>query len=429
MHEYSIEVNDISKVYKIYNKSSDRLKETLHPLRKKYHTTFTALDNITFRVKKGETLGIIGRNGSGKSTLLKIITGIITPTSGVIHKRGKVAALLELGAGFNPELTGIENIYLNGTLMGISKEEMETRLESIISFADIGEFINQPVKMYSSGMFARLAFAVAIHVDPDILIVDEALAVGDLKFQSKCFNRFKDLKDKGITILFVGHDVISIRNFCDRVMWINDGKIVRIGDTVSVTADFMEFMKGDKNTLETEKVLTEVNEVSEASFTHKNNFIIDDSINHWGSHIGLIKGIRILNNHGIDKEVFEIGEKIQIKILFTIPENIDLDYLSVAFSIKNKLGIDILVSTTYDKGKIKFTKNGCEAIVTFEFTNYLKDGDYILVVAIENRQDPSINYFEYIEGARYFKVYSKESIFGLVNIPVDQDLQLLEEHV
>ena len=185
----AIKVTNLSKVYKLYDKPADRLKESLHPLKKKYHKEFYALNDVSFEIKKGETVGIIGKNGAGKSTLLKIITGVLTPSGGHVHVNGRIASLLELGAGFNPEYTGVENIYLQGTLMGYTKEEMESKIQAILDFADIGDFVYQPVKSYSSGMFARLAFAVAINVEPDILIVDEALSVGDVFFQNKCFKK------------------------------------------------------------------------------------------------------------------------------------------------------------------------------------------------------------------------------------------------
>ena len=203
--EVVIKIENLSKVYKLYNSPVDRLKESLHPLRKQYHHDFYALNNVSFEIKKSESVGIIGKNGSGKSTLLKILTGVLTPTSGTVKVNGKVSALLELGAGFNPELSGIENVYFNGMLMGYTREDMAERLDEILSFADIGNFVHQPVKTYSSGMFVRLAFAVAINVDPDILIVDEALAVGDIKFQRKCFLKIEELRKSNKSILFVSH--------------------------------------------------------------------------------------------------------------------------------------------------------------------------------------------------------------------------------
>ncbi len=199
----SIQVNDLTKYYKLYDKSVNRVKEAVSLTRKKHHTDFMALGSVSFDIKKGETVGIIGRNGSGKSTLLKIITGVLTQSSGDVITNGRIAALLELGAGFNPEMSGLENIFFNGSVMGFTREQMsEKKLDDIISFADIGEFINQPVKMYSSGMFVRLAFAVSISVDPEILIIDEALAVGDMNFQAKCYNKFKEFQKAGKTILF-----------------------------------------------------------------------------------------------------------------------------------------------------------------------------------------------------------------------------------
>ena len=222
--DYSIEVENLSKVYKLYDKPSDRLKEALSPVKKCYHKDFYALKDLSFKIKPGETVGFVGKNGSGKSTLLKILTEVLTPSEGSLKINGKVSALLELGAGFNGEYTGMENIFLNGTILGFSHEEMEKRVDDIVKFADIGEYINQPVKTYSSGMFVRLAFAVAINVEPDILIVDEALAVGDVRFQLKCMDKFLEFKEKGITILYVSHDVNSIKRFCNRAIWINEGR-------------------------------------------------------------------------------------------------------------------------------------------------------------------------------------------------------------
>ncbi len=231
-----IKVEHLTKVYNLYNSPKDRIKEALSPFRKKYHIPFYALKDVSFHVEKGECFGIIGRNGSGKSTLLKIIAGVITPTSGEIRVGGRVSALLELGAGFNPEMTGIENIYLNATILGYKKEEIDRKLNEIIEFADIGNFIYQPVKMYSSGMFARLAFAVAINVEPDVLIVDEVLSVGDAAFQRKCFAKMEELKKRGITILFVSHDERTIVEFCNRVLFLHQGKKVIEGDPKMVVS-------------------------------------------------------------------------------------------------------------------------------------------------------------------------------------------------
>lgn len=243
MKEVLIEVDNVSKVYKLYEKPIDRLKESLNLSKKKYHKEFYALKNISFQICKGETVGIIGTNGSGKSTLLKIITGVLSPTSGKAGVNGKISALLELGAGFNMEYTGVENIYLNGTMFGYSKKEIDEKLNSIIEFADIGDFVYQPVKTYSSGMFARLAFSVAINVEPNILIVDEALSVGDMAFQEKSITKMKELRDKGTTILFVTHSLPTVRNFCERAIWINKGVIVKDGIADILCDEYDDFMK------------------------------------------------------------------------------------------------------------------------------------------------------------------------------------------
>ena len=229
-----IDVNNVSKEYKLYSKKSDRLKEAVFKLKRQYYIPFYALRGISFDVEKCETIGIIGSNGSGKSTLLKIITGVTTPSQGEVFVEGRVSALLELGAGFNMEYTGIENIELQCKLAGVSKEEMPGRKQKIIDFAEINEYINQPVKNYSSGMFARLAFAVAISVDPDILIVDEALSVGDVFFQNKCFRKFEELKRLGTTILLISHDLNTVRKMCNRVLWIEKGEQIAFGEANEV---------------------------------------------------------------------------------------------------------------------------------------------------------------------------------------------------
>ena len=237
-----IQVNHISKVFKMYDSPMDKMKEAFSISGKIRHIDFYAITDLSFHVKKGEILGIMGRNGSGKSTLLKMITGIYEPTSGSITISGKVSSLLELGTGFNMEYSGIENIFFYGTLMGFTRGQMEEKLQDIIDFAEIGDYVYQPVKTYSSGMFARLAFSCAINVEPDILIVDEILSVGDMRFQAKCFNKFKEFREKGVTILYVGHDVGMMRTFCDTAMWINKGKLVDIGDPTFISAKYTEFM-------------------------------------------------------------------------------------------------------------------------------------------------------------------------------------------
>lgn len=258
--EYAIDVQNVSKIYRLYDKPIDRLKESLSPTHKNYHKDFFALNDISFQVKKGETVGIIGTNGSGKSTILKIITGVLTPTSGQVQVEGVISALLELGAGFNMDYTGIENIYMNGTMMGFSRKEMEAKLEDILEFADIGDFVYQPVKTYSSGMFVRLAFALAINVEPEILIVDEALSVGDVFFQSKCYRRMEEIRRNGTTILMVTHDMGSVIKYCDRVVLLNKGHFVAEGAPGKMVDLYKKILANQMDSLQ--EALDEMNDFS-----------------------------------------------------------------------------------------------------------------------------------------------------------------------
>ncbi|MGB1187821.1 MAG: ABC transporter ATP-binding protein [Cycloclasticus pugetii] len=235
-----ISVRNLTKTYKLYNQPIDRLKEALHPLKKSYHKSFNALDSVSFEINRGETVGIIGRNGSGKSTLLKLITGVLNPTFGRAIVHGRVSAILELGAGFNGEMTGLENIYLNNTINGILESETAKRIEQIVGFAELGDCIHQPLKTYSSGMKARLAFAVAINVEPDILIVDEALSVGDAAFQRKCFAKMEQIRQSGATILFVSHSEASIVSLCNRAIWLVNGSKVLDGEPKLVTSLYLK---------------------------------------------------------------------------------------------------------------------------------------------------------------------------------------------
>lgn len=229
--DIAIRVDQVRKVYKLYRKHADRVKEAFHPFGKVYHRPFTALDGISFSVKKGETVGIIGRNGSGKSTLLQIICGILQANAGEVQVKGRISALLELGAGFNPEFTGVENIYLNSTILGSSREETDRKYDAIVAFAGIGDFIHQPVKTYSSGMYIRLAFAIAVHVDPEILVIDEALAVGDIYFQQKCIQHMQNYM-QGCTKVLVSHDMHAVANMCERVIVLDEGRIIFEGSPI-----------------------------------------------------------------------------------------------------------------------------------------------------------------------------------------------------
>lgn len=414
-----IEVNNLGKCYEIYNEPRDRLKQYFaHGVAKlggyqsrKYYKEFWALQNVSFKIGKGETVGIIGQNGSGKSTLLQLICGTLRPTTGEATVQGRIAALLELGAGFNPEFTGRENAYLNAAILGIPREAMESKMQDVLDFSELGDFLEQPVKTYSSGMYARLAFAVAIHVDPEILIVDEALAVGDARFIAKCMRRIKDIQAQGSSILFVSHDVGSVRTLCQRAIWINQGKLIEDGDVFPVTGRYTAYMFRDEVADE------QASQIADASPTASLPQKLGDEnalkpITHWGSQVGIIKSAEIVDEQLAQKNVFSWGEQLKVVIEVDIPKNLPLENISLAFSIKDLKGTDLIVATTHDFEKLDFTDSG-NIKVLFEFTNHLTEGKYLLVVAVENRQHRDIHYYEYIEGAQYFASESEHRLFGL----------------
>ncbi len=421
-----LEVNNITKVYKMYNTPMDRLKESLF-LAKNKHTEFYALKNISFKVEKGKILGIMGKNGAGKSTLLKIISGVLTQTEGTVSYEGRISSLLELGTGFNIELTGIENIYFYCTIMGFTRKQIDDKLQEILDFAEIGDFVYQPVKTYSSGMFARLAFACAISVDPEVLIVDEILSVGDIRFQAKCFNKFKEFKEQGITILYVGHDIGLMRTFCDSCIWLHNGVVKETGDPTYVSSKYVEFMYVEENMEFTsykkhgsdendeDEIVEEVaSEQKESIITAKADF--DKSVGqnkplaHWGTVKDLIHNIKFLDEDGKNIDFCLPNQVVNISFDISESSEIDYDNFSIAFSIKNIEGIDLIVKTTHD-AKMKIDKNTRH--INFKMKLPLNIGQYYIVLALEDRSNAIINYYEYIEGAKYFKVYSNDELYGI----------------
>ena len=355
MNQTTIKVKNLSKAYRLYDDPVDRLKESLHPLRKKYHREFYALDKVSFNVQHGEVIGIIGKNGSGKSTFLKILSGVLTPTSGEVEVNGRVSALLELGAGFNPEMTGIENVYFYGTIMGFSRHEMDAKVKDILAFADIGDFINQPVKIYSSGMFVRLAFAAAISVDPDILIIDEALSVGDMSFRNRCMERITSLHDKGVTILFVTHDLSTLQIFCDRVVWMDSGKVREDGDPVSVAQSYSIYMADNisYNEIEPKQVIPQ-QDTGMAKFT-------TITLNGASSNI---------------PPVFEIGQ--DIKFTFSLLAKRPLEESIFAISVYRSDGDWVIGQTSMDQD-IRWSYTGPGETKSGELilvSNCLAPGDY-----------------------------------------------------
>lgn len=373
-----IEIKNISKIYNLYNKPSDRLKEALFS-RKSRHTEFAALNDVSFNVNKGEILGIIGKNGSGKSTILKIITSVLTPTSGECIVKGKIAALLELGAGFNMEYTGIENIYLNGQMIGFSKEEMDKKLQAIIDFADIGEHIYQPVKTYSSGMFARLAFSVAISVDPDILIVDEALSVGDVFFQNKCYRRFEEFRERGKTILFVTHDMGSVIRYCNRCVLLNAGKKVDEGKPQEMVDLYKRIMVGQWN---------ENEENTQDSTSIQSSNVKADEL--WKDQISTNPDIEVYGDgradiidFGIFSDTGDIGNNVYKGDYYSVKMKVRINEDNLnpifAFKLRDIKGTELTgTNTMLEDIDTSQCKKGDIVTITFRQKQYLQPGQYLV---------------------------------------------------
>lgn len=394
--ETIIDIKHLNKVYNLYDKPIDRLKEVLSPTHKSYHREHYALNDISLEIKKGESVGIVGKNGSGKSTLLKIITGVLNPTSGEINVKGKISALLELGAGFNPEYTGIENIYLNGTMMGYSKAEMDEKVDDIIAFADIGDFINQPVKTYSSGMFARLAFAVSINVEPEILIVDETLSVGDTRFQIKCMDKMKEMMEGGTTVLFVSHDINAIRRFCTKCVWINEGRLKEIGSVNTVSDHYMDFLK----ILDVENERKKEEYVSEIEFIPKNNVVAE------------VVEFKVLNikNEIIDTMYYD--ETIKIRMVYDVyDETIKNPVLGVAIRSCDDKYINGL-NTLLDNKKIPWKYGRNQMVLEYVDGILALSGKYYFDVALfEQTATVPIQYITKIKEIEIIANYDGEGVY------------------
>lgn len=385
MLEYTIKVNELGKVYKLYATPMDRVKEALSVTKKQYHKKFYALDKVSFNVKKGETIGIIGKNGSGKSTLLKMITGVLTPTYGNVEIKGKISALLELGAGFNGDLSGMENIYLNGVLLGYSKEYVKDSIDSILEFADIGDFIYQPVKTYSSGMFVRLAFAIAININPEILIVDEALSVGDMRFQQKCYRKIREIKKNG-TVLFVSHDTGALANFCDRIIWLDGGKIYKEGRPDEILDEYQAFMSYDIKEMEAITVYSQEDDDNKEKDENINKEKIETiKAKAFGNGKGAFKKVALLDYES-NKNVSVVtgGQKVILDVIVKAKENIDMPILG--FNFKDALGNILTVTNNcFEKVNLDPINAGEEKHYrwVFEFP-HMRSGKYTYDIALAN---------------------------------------------
>ena len=422
----AIEVKDVTKVYRLYEKPIDRLKESLHPKHKSYHKDFYALNGLSFHVEKGQTVGIIGTNGSGKSTILKIITGVLTPTTGEVNVDGKISALLELGAGFNMDYTGIENIYMNGTMMGFTKKEMDEKLQDILDFADIGDFVHQPVKTYSSGMFVRLAFALAINVEPEILIVDEALSVGDVFFQAKCYRRMEEIRQNGTTILMVTHDMGSIIKYCDKVVLLNKGEFIAEGEPGRMVDLYKKILANQMDSLR-EELENDFSGGMEIEGAEKKVLSSKEAAAaHNGADAGLMKDKITINSDRTEygdgrAEIFDLGlfdargnlTNLLIKgEMFTIKERIrfneKLQNPIFTYTIRDKKGTDLSgTNTMYEGADVKPVGPGDVYDVSFTQKMTLQGGEYLLSMSCTG--------FEGEEHVVYHRLYNVANITVISN--------------
>lgn len=406
MSEFAIQVKHLDKMYKLYNKPSDRLRETLGfkvPVREHY-----ALRDVNFQVERGETVGIIGTNGSGKSTILKIITGVLNPTAGEVKVDGRISALLELGAGFNMEYTGIENVYLNGTMMGFSKEEVDARLQDILDFADIGDFVYQPVKSYSSGMFVRLAFAVAINIDPEILIVDEALSVGDVFFQAKCYRKFEEFKKMGKTILFVSHDLSSISRYCDRVILLNKGVKLEEGSPKQMVDMYKQLLVGQDPAKVEEK-----KEEQKESWSQQ--FQVNPNMLEYGTKLAEIVDFAVLDDKDRCTNTIEKSSSFRIRMKVVFHQ--DIQEPIIAYTFKDIKGTEITgTNTLFEKKSVEHSLAGDSCTVTFEQEMFLQGGEYLLSFGCTGYKDGEFTVFHRLYDACNITVVSNKNTVGFYDM-------------
>jgi len=399
-----IKVDNVWKTFKLYKKPSDRLKEII--FRKKYHTSYQALKGVSFNVKEGEVLGIIGPNGAGKSTLLKILTGVLLPDKGKVEIDGKITGLLELGTGFNFELTGFENIYINGLLIGMSKEEIDKKVKNIIDFSELGEFIYEPIKTYSSGMVMRLAFSIAIHADPKCFIVDEALAVGDAHFQQKCVKKLKEFKNSGGSIIFVSHDMNMVKVLCDRAILLNKGEIIDEGLPEKVVNSY-NFLLAKINDLE-------------------DKIVIENKESSYGTQEVIIENVSIKGQES-GGDIISSGEKALIEIM--IKSNINIENATVGILIRDRFGQDIFGTNTEILNKKISLEEGETYKVVFELPLNIAPGKYTLTVAVHDGKIHSDRCYHWIDNVLSFQVagFKYKEFVGVAYLPTEVEVEKIGE--
>lgn len=421
--DIAVEVKNLSKSYRLYEKPSGRLKEVLLHSSKVKCSEHYALKELSFVVNKGETFGIIGDNGAGKSTLLKLITGVTRATSGSININGKVSALLELGAGFNKEYTGIENIYLNGSMMGFADKDMSKKVEEILSFADIGEYAYQKVKTYSSGMFARLAFAVAINVEPEILIVDEALSVGDVFFQNKCFKKFDELREKGVTILFVSHDIHSVKQMCSRALWLEGGRPRMLGDSVTVCNSYTNSVYQKNNG--GNSAFIGIQDVSEENYDENILPLEHYPDIHYTEESILHDQVKIISCYIVDEKQkivteCEINREYQVNLIFR--SDINIDKCIAGFVLETKKGVWMINSNSAMCGKKKPVAVKANTVnkvsFSFKLPAFMK-GEYVVGCAISDGTMDNYKVLTWLYNVLAITIVNEGNNSGMVDVETD----------
>ncbi|MBE7415557.1 MAG: ABC transporter ATP-binding protein [Deltaproteobacteria bacterium] len=410
----AIRISNVSKSYRMYPAPADRMKELLHPFGKKYHKDFWALRDVSLEVPKGTTFGIVGQNGSGKSTLLQIIAGILSPTIGTVEVSGRISALLELGAGFNKEFTGRENVFLQGAMRGISREEMEERFDSITAFADIGHFIDQPVKKYSSGMYVRLAFACAINIDPEILIVDEALAVGDAMFQRRCYRRLEDFQKSGKTILFVSHNVGTVTSICTQAMFLDRGRVVCMGSPKEVVNAYSKAL-AEREAEYARKMGGGKVEAPKWDEDGEDERVKDPNENRFGTGEAEILDFSILDGKGNATTTLEVGEKYNFKV--TVLFKKDVAEPDIGINIVTMAGLQIYGVCPYIvKKPMTGIKADSRIEVEFIIQTNLTPGNYAVNVNVAEFLPSQRVFLERYLDIATFKVVGNSNCYGLVDM-------------
>ena len=423
MGPFAIEAEGVSKAYRLYPTPRHRALEVLTFGARRYHTNFWALTDVSFRLEAGATLGLVGNNGSGKSTLLQVISGIVAPTRGRVGVSGRISSLLELGAGFNPEFSGRENVELYGIVMGMSPEETASRLPEIVAFAGIGDFIDRPVKSYSSGMFVRLAFSAAIHVNPDILLVDEALAVGDVVFQHQCIRRIREMQAAGTTIVFVSHDTAMVRSICTEAILLESGRIAAHDDAATI-ANIYHAKTSARFASEESNREPEPDEgnaaAAPATFHAGHGFDERVRLFRHGSGGARIRDVELLDRHGRPVDSVDFDEEVTLRVHVQYHKHAPFSILG--FSIRDKTGTDIVGTNTHEENvPLPPRRSGDTVVVDFRQRLPLAPGTYSVSTALAyDRSKP--NYFDWVDNALVLKILPPESgkiVHGKVGLPVD----------